>query len=187
MTDTLKEQLNALVDDELEAGEESLLLRQLGRDETLRRQLARYQLVSDALKDNLPERVDPDFHVRVQAALAELPEPAPAGVPLHLERLLKPVAGLAVAASVAFVAVLSLQSTRDTATQPVPAVASAPAATDYIRAEGQSVAAAPAVRDLDAYLVNHNEFVINRGMQGMLPYVRFVGQGTQPAEQEDSE
>ena len=167
--------------------EESLLLRQMGRDETLRKQFARYQLVSDALKDNLPERVDPNFHVRVQAALHALPEPAPASAPLHLNRLLKPAAGLAVAASVAFVAVLSLQSTRDSATQPVPAVATAPAATDYIRAEGQTVAAAPAARDLDAYLVNHNEFVINRGMQGMLPYVRFVGQGTQPAEQEDGE
>lgn len=187
MTDTLKEQLSALVDDELEAGEESLLLRQMGRDETLRKKFARYQLVSDALKDNLPERVDPDFHVRVQAALHALPEPAPAGgTPLHLDRLLKPAAGLAVAASVAFVAVLSLQSTRDSATQPAPAVATAPAATDYIRAEGQAVAAAPAARDLDAYLVNHNEFVINRGMQGMLPYVRFVGQG-KPAEQEDGE
>lgn len=187
MTDTLKEQLSALVDDELEAGEESLLLRQMGRDETLRRQFARYQLVSDALKDNLPERVDPDFHVRVQAALQDLPEPAPVSGSQHLNRLVKPAAGLAVAASVALVAVLSLQSTRDNTTQPAPAVASAPAATDYIRAEGQVAAAAPAARDLDAYLVNHNEFVVKRGMQGMLPYVRFVGQGVQPAEQVDSE
>lgn len=189
MKDTLNEQISALVDDELDAAEQALLLRQLARDESLRRQFARYQLVSDALKDSLPERVDPDFHRRVQAALQN--EAAPHGVAAgaHMGRLFRPVAGLAVAASVAVVAVLSLQSVRETTPQSAPAVASAPAPADYIRAEGSPPAALPATpaRDLDAYLVNHNEFVINRGMQGMLPYVRFVGQGTQPAEQEDDE
>jgi hypothetical protein len=28
---------------------------------------------------------------------------------------------------------------------------------------------------LDIYLVNHNEYTVNHGMQGMLPYVRIVG------------
>ena len=28
---------------------------------------------------------------------------------------------------------------------------------------------------LDVYLVNHNEYAVSRGMQGMLPYVRIVG------------
>jgi hypothetical protein len=89
--------------------------------------------------------------------------------------LLKPLTGLAVAASVATVAVLSLQSVRED--QPaVPAVATAPAAADYIRSGD---AARPdsrprTAKNLDIYLVNHNEYAVNRGMQGMLPYVRIV-------------
>ncbi|NNJ94502.1 MAG: hypothetical protein HKP57_07150, partial [Halobacteria archaeon] len=93
------------------------------------------------------------------------------------------------AASVAVVAVLSLQSVRETTPQSAPAVASAPAPADYIRAEGSPPAALPATpaRDLDAYLVNHNEVAVNRGMRGMLPYMRIVGQGEQPGSQEDVE
>lgn len=189
MKDLLNEQISALVDDELEAAEQALLLRQLASDESLRRQFARYQLVSDALKDSLPERVDPDFHLRIQAALQDEAAPHVAAGTYLGHRLFRPLAGLAVAASVAVVAVLSLQSVRETTPQSAPAVASAPAPADYIRAEGQppaALAATPA-RDLDAYLVNHNEVAINRGMRGMLPYVRFVGQGGQPGSQEDAE
>lgn len=190
MKDILNEQISALVDDELDAAEQALLLRQLARDESLRRQFARYQLLSDALKDSLPERVDPDFHLRIQTALQDEAAPHATAAGSHLgHRLFRPLAGLAVAASVAVVAVLSLQSVRETTPQSAPAVASAPAPADYIRAEGTppaALAATPA-RDLDAYLVNHNEVAVNRGMRGMLPYVRIVGQGGQPGNQVDTE
>lgn len=184
MKDTLNEQLSALVDDELDTGEAALLLRQMGKDESLRNRFARYQMVSDALKNNLPAQVDPGFHLRVQAALQD--EAAPQAVPasMHFGRLLRPFAGFAVAASVAVVAVLSLQSVRETSSQSTPAVATAPAAADYIRAEGQAPVARSSNRDLEAYLVNHNEFAVNRGM---LPYVRIVGQGEQGRSQEDAE
>ncbi len=177
MKDTLNEQVSALVDDELEPAEQALLLRQLSRDESLRSQFARYQLISDALKDTLPERVDPDFHSRIKAALQD--EATPQAAPTqHLHRLYKPVAGLAIAASVAVVAVLSLQSVRH-ATDATPAVATAPAPENFIRAEGQSPEGRTDTpsHDLDAYLVNHNEFAANRGMRGILPYTHIVGQG----------
>ena len=172
MKEKLHAQLSALVDDELEAAEQALLLRQIGADPVLRERLARYQLVSDALQNHLPPRLDIDFHDSVQAALQA--EPA-----IHVESsrfsgMVKPVAGLAVAASVAVVAVLSLQSMRTEAPSSTPAVASAPVAQDYLRAE---IKAPPAgsphtPQGLNAYLVNHNEYAMNRGM---LPYVRLVG------------
>jgi sigma-E factor negative regulatory protein RseA len=182
MKDTLNEQLSALVDDELDTGEAALLLRQMGKDETLRNRFARYQLVSDALKNNIPAQVDPGFHQRVQAALQD--EAAPQGVPAGMQfgRLVRPFAGVAVAASVAVVAVLSLQSVRETTSQSTPVIAAVPAAADYIRAEGQAPVARSSNRDLEAYLVNHNEFAVNRGM---LPYVRIVGQGEQGSGQKD--
>ena len=175
MKDTLNEQISALVDDELDPNEQALLLRQLSRDESLRRQFARYQLASDALRDTLPDQIDPEFHTRIQDALQDEATPQAAATQ-HLQRLYKPVAGLAIAASVAVVAVLSLQAVHQS-TDTTPTVASAPAHTDFIRAEGQSPedrTATPA-RDLDAYLVNHNEFAVNRGMRGILPYTHIVG------------
>jgi len=171
MKEKLHEQLSALVDDELVAAEQELLVRQLGTDPALRERLARYQIISDALQNHLPPRVDAGFHKSIQAALQA--EPA-----VHVEGprfagLIKPLAGLAVAASVAVVAVLSLQSIRNEPAS-TPAMASAPVTQDYLRADVRPLPASSpqAPQSLDAYLVNHNEYAVNRGM---LPYVRLVG------------
>lgn len=172
MKQKLNEQLSALVDDELAEGEQALLLRQLGADPALREHLARYQIISDSLQNHLPPRVDAGFHKVIQAALQD--EPAMHAAPSRYAGLFKPVAGLAVAASVAVVAVLSLQSIREEVPSSTPVVASAPVAEDYLRAEIMSAPAGSpnAPQHLDAYLVNHNEYAVNRGM---LPYVRLVG------------
>lgn len=175
MTDKIHEQLSALVDDELTEPEQALLAGRIARDPDLHRRLQRYQLISDALHDRLPERIDPAFPLRLQAALGNEPPAVAARPGSRVAAFLKPVAGLAVAASVAMIAVFSLQSIREEETV-VPAVATAPASADYIRSRDS---AAPEPRpevenNLDIYLVNHNEYAVNRGMQGMLPYVRIV-------------
>ena len=175
MNETLNEQISALIDDELTDTEQPLLIKRLDRDETLRQQLSRYQLISDALQDSLPAQVDPDFHTRVRAALRD--EPVAQSASTRLGGLFKPLAGLAAAASVAIVAVLSLQAVRQQSPDSVQEVASAPSIDTYIRAPAQSapVVAQKPGRNLDIYLVNHNEYAVNRGM---LPYVRLVGQTT---------
>jgi len=174
MKDKLHEQLSALIDDELEEREQALLLRQLAGDAELSRRLSRFQIISDALQNHLPLRFNTGFHERVHAALNEEPT-------VHRERsilatLYKPVAGLAVAASVAMLAVLSLQSVRQEGPEAVPAVASAATHDSYIRAAAddtvQSEESARAAQNLDVYLVNHSEYAVNRGM---LPYVHLVG------------
>ena len=176
MKDKLHEQLSALVDDELTESEQALLTRRIGTDADLQRCLSRYQLISDTLRHQLPDRVDLAFTARVQAAVrGEAMQTSVAPGNRRLATLLKPLAGLAVAASVAVVAVLSLQSVREEPAS-LPAVASAPPSTDFIRAD---TAPEPAVRpridkNLDIYLVNHNEYAANRGMQGMMPYARIV-------------
>ena len=172
MKEKLHEQLSALVDDELEAVEQALLLKQLGADDLLRKRLARYQFISDALQNHLPPQLDVGVHNSVQLALQD--EPA-----VHVEQprfagMIKPVAGLAVAASVAVVAVLSLQSVRTEAPSSTQAVASAPVVQDYLRAEIKTPPAGTqhAPQSLNAYLVNHNFYAVNRGK---MPYVRLVG------------
>jgi sigma-E factor negative regulatory protein RseA len=97
---------------------------------------------------------------------------------------LKPLAGLAVAASVAVVAVLAVQQAR----APTPGTAqvattSQPAQSQtYVRVQGTRWQAqpgnvqAPQVDNrLNEYLVNHSEYAASGGMPGMLPYVRVVG------------
>jgi sigma-E factor negative regulatory protein RseA len=180
MKEKLHEQISALVDDELAEAEHALLGRRLADDASLRSRLSRYQLISDSLQNHLPQKIDPDFHIGVQLALQDVPAVEQA-TSARLARLFKPVAGLAVAASVAVVAVLSLQSVR----QENPA-ANSTLATAPVLDERTAVDVAPLlanntpnvsgqVNNLDIYLVNHNEFAVNRGMQGMLPYMRLVG------------
>ncbi len=175
MKQNLHEQLSALVDDELPSAEQELLIKQLAGDTDLSQRLARYQLISDAMQNHLPQCVDPDFRIRVQGAL---PDAAGNHATAGLAAFIKPLAGLAMAASVAVVAVLSVQAFRQESASGVPAVASAPAASDYIRANGSTdpaqVRIVRADKALDVYLVNHNEFA---GSRGMLPYARLVGEG----------
>lgn len=173
MKENLHEQLSALVDDELPPAEQALLLKQLGADAELRDRLARYQLISDSLGNHLPPQVDAGFHKEIHAALQDEPAVHVTTAP-HIAGLFKPVAGLAVAASVAVVAVFSLQTVREETGAGTPVVASVPATEDYLRAEAQApVNTTPNTpQSLDAYLVNHNEYAVNRGM---LPYVRLVG------------
>jgi sigma-E factor negative regulatory protein RseA len=173
MKDSLYEQLSALVDDELTGSEHAMLFRRIESDDQLYQRLSRYQLISDALQNHLPERVDPAFSLRVQGMLRS--EPAQSGYYSRLAALAKPVAGLAVAASVAVMAVMSIQSARQETASPADVVAvSAPPAGDYLRVSDEP-GAPSADRKLDMYLVNHNEYAVNRGMQGMLPYMRIVG------------
>jgi negative regulator of sigma E activity len=180
MKEKLNEQISALIDDELPEAEHALLIKRLADDASFRNRLARYQLISDSLQEHLPRKIDPDFNISVQLALQDEPD-VQAG-PVRLARVFKPVAGLAIAASVAVVAVLSLQSVRQENPSAADVVATAPLTDDSaaagvasLRANNPAHASAGA-QGLDIYLVNHNEYAVNRGMQGMLPYVRLVGQ-----------
>lgn len=177
MSDKLNEQISALVDGELSQVEEALFVRRLVDDRNLQGALARYQLISDAMRGILPQQVDTGFSQRVREVLDA--DPVVRYRTVRIGAFLKPLAGLAVAASIALVAVLSLQTMRQ---DEVPAVATAPADSDYIRANdwgqlavSQRAGKVQTRKRLDAYLVNHNEFAVSRSMRGMLSYVRIVG------------
>jgi sigma-E factor negative regulatory protein RseA len=184
MKDGLYEQLSALVDDELTGSEHELLFKRIESDEQVYQRLARYQLISDAMQSHLPDRVDPAFSLRVKRLLRAEPV-----LRIHprLRTLARPMAGLAVAASVAVVAVMSLQTTQeDDVSAPNQSVAALPAPEGYLRVKDDTsgLVSLAADRKLDAYLVDHNEYAANRSMQGMLPYVRLVGHDMRPSVQE---
>ena len=190
MSDEIREQLSALIDDELSDVERPLLLGRLQRDPDLRAAMGRYQLIGEAMRGGGAVG-SLGVADSVQRALAD---DAPMVVGrTRGYRWWKPVAGSAIAASVALVAVLSVSSLQQ-ADKPAQVVAdsqgvkSAPAEPQVELARANATATAtsewnriqPQVdKRLSGYLVNHNEYAASRGMQGVMPYVRIVGFDTE--------
>ncbi|MCZ8131343.1 MAG: sigma-E factor negative regulatory protein [Steroidobacteraceae bacterium] len=154
MSETLHEQLSALLDGELPPEETELLLKRLERDQALRGTLARYNLAGDVLRGDRAQ-ASPRFPLKVSQAIArEAPHVAAvaaagaAATPAvhtaasrRAPRWLQSVVGLATAAAVATVAVVVLQ--RD----PAPGVgpgAGIPVASTAAPATNEVTAAAPA-------------------------------------------
>ena len=132
MNDLLNEQLSALVDGELPPEETALLLKRLEREPDLKQRLARYAFAGDVLRGERL-KAGPQFAMRVAQALAGEPAHVPGAVaraavpvaadaglgdrpaaslrraPASTRRWLGPLAGLAVAATVAGLTVFVLQ------------------------------------------------------------------------------
>jgi sigma-E factor negative regulatory protein RseA len=177
------EQISALVDDELHAPALRQALEQLRRDVDLQGRWSRYHLISDTLHANFASARAASLHLRVHEALEQEPTLlAPRRKP-RLPALAKQVAGVAIAASVAAVAILTVQQAdlQPGGAEPAPvqmAQASRPAPLVQLTSTGRqavlTAASADARGRLNAYLVNHNEYSVSSGMQGVLPYVRIV-------------
>jgi len=109
MNDTIKMQISAFIDDELPENESELLLRRLSQDAELRRVVARYLEIGRNVRN---ESELPNMALLRQRVAEEL------GVEHHIDetasmpvsnRFVKPVAGFAVAATVAILAIVGLQ------------------------------------------------------------------------------
>lgn len=111
MTDAVKEQLSACLDGELPKAQLDLLLKRVERDAELRASIGRYALIGEALQTDRPVIASKAFAANVMAAIEAEPavtRPAARISPAILHRL-RPVAGMAVAAGVAAVAVFWVQ------------------------------------------------------------------------------
>lgn len=110
MTDRIKEQLSTFLDGELPDPETALLLKRLERDDELRGALSRYSLIGAVLRSDGDVPAARQVAARVSAAIAREPFRAAAFIRLpDRESALRSLAGLAVAAGVAFGAVLVVQ------------------------------------------------------------------------------
>ena len=109
MTDSIKEQLSACLHGELPDRELALLLKRVGQDGEMRSAMTRYGMISETLRTGTVAQISPDFAARVMAQVASEPTVrAPRVSPVTWHRL-RPAAGLAVAASVAALALFSVQ------------------------------------------------------------------------------
>jgi sigma-E factor negative regulatory protein RseA len=184
MSEERKEYISAMVDDELDNNSESTIDNLL-QSPALKGCWARYHLISDCLNKNPPESIDGGLADRISASIQNEPTVlAPRAT--SNKAYLKPVAGFAIAASVATMAILGIQQNnggveieeqqtvsfmpQKRINSVSPQLASTNLASD---AQLRLVKANSRAR-LNSYLVNYNEQRISSGFQGMLPYARTV-------------
>lgn len=206
MSENRKEQLSAMIDGEVLPDEQLMGL--LKDSEEWRARWQRYHLARLAFQGELPNTLAADVPARVRAALENEPVVL---APRRTRRLrggggglVKQAAGMAIAATIATVAVLSVQNSTRIENEPAPQqvavvppvetaprqVASVPTPSSGLQrvAEGAASVAVTGnnVRQppaglsvgvqtkLSGYLVNHNEFSSRTGMQGIPAYTRIV-------------
>jgi sigma-E factor negative regulatory protein RseA len=199
MTDPVKEQLSACLDGELPEAELDLLLKQVGRDSDLRASLGRYALIGETLRAKGPIAAPADFAIRVSAAIEGEPalpqHNAQTARPSKVPQWLRPVAGLAVAAGVAAVAILSLQPSSEAPETAYVAEVSAPVPETGIADDASYIVPAgtasdggyvPAAR-LTNYVVAHSEYSGPLGRRSVLSGVLAQEEGEDFDSMDDSE
>lgn len=181
MIDSVKEQLSACLDGELPQHELALLSKRVGQDRELRAAVARYALISETLRTGKPVVTSADFADRLMARVqAEPALPTPDVPPIRKSasamRFARPAAGLAVAASVAALALFSVQragimpsesNLADTGADTAAVASSAEEAADrYVVPTTPTTTSAfiPATR-LTNYVVAHSEYSSPLGRQ----------------------
>lgn len=174
MNDSRNEKLSAFMDDEHHPD----VIELLKQDSEARGRWSRYHLIRDVLSGHTETLPSGNFVERVSQALRDEPtilRPARSKV----KQTVRQIGGLAIAATVATVAVLTIQQ-YDVSNNAAPStqVASAgndPAIVHKVSNPLQSAPMDPAAQSkLSSYLVNHNEYSVSSRMQGMLPYTRIV-------------
>lgn len=187
-----KEKISAWLDDAVEYGEASSLEARL--DDHSYSTVTRYQMIGDALRGNVSDASLVDISTSVREAIRHEPKLSPATRPQVSPRRerkpmfdfgawLRPVGGLAVAATVAMVMVVTLTEqpsetgntvVANTGQQPVQALPVNTGAPGY----ANPGIALPAV-NLNSYVKEHSEYAAQDTMQGMMPYARAVSFGTE--------
>lgn len=170
MNDALRMQVSAFVDAELPENETELLLRRLSQDAALRQLVAQYLAIGRAIRREREVPGIADLRSRIASALGEEQpiEAVPAAGPRR-SRWLKPTAGLAIAASVAALAVIGLRGLESPSTgarPPMQAAVSEDAG--YTQPSPEGVASAPPDDMLMQYYVRHGETSADLGPNGIL-------------------
>ncbi len=171
--DNINEKVSSLLDDEQRL--DNTLLDSLLNDRETRAKWARYNLVSDVLNDRDQHKVDKAWFAELSEQLDKEPTVLfPHVMRTFKQKALKQIAGLAVAASVAMVAILAVQQNQPPATSGVLlSVAQGPSTSAGIKPVALRLNKA-AESKLSGYLVNHYEHSVTSRMQGLLPYMRIV-------------
>jgi len=176
------EHLSSLMDGELSRETGLFLTRRLSSDEEMCETWERYHLIRDCIRQPGSKQVVTGLSVKISDSLDA--QDAPVVSPWRYNRWLKPVSGLAIAASVAVMAIVV------TAPQPIvpggdDASLSASANQPFVSPNtlsmapvSQAVSFSPAQQTntnrLNAYLLRHNQMARTAGRQGFVSFVPIV-------------
>ena len=110
MNEAIRMQVSAFVDGELPDNEADLLVRRLSQDAGLRQQVSEYLAIGRVMRGEYSVQCGDVLRERVAAELEERPlqEPADTVVTAQPSRYVRPVAGAAIAATVALAAIFGL-------------------------------------------------------------------------------
>lgn len=178
----MKESLSALMDGELSDHEQTEVLAELAKQPELARTWERYHLIQAALRRELGAVVFIGLSERVAQYVGNpVASPAVASARRNWGLAARWAGGLALAASVAGIAVFGLQSlTPDgtgSGTAQLAVVADPPAQGQLVPSGVMNWGAGSpeVVRFLNAYLVEHNEVMPTSDIKGMMTYGHVVG------------
>lgn len=189
MTDSIKEQLSACLDGELPERELSMLCKRIEQDAQLRASMTRYSLIAEALRTAKPIAASSEFAADVMERIRTEATPRASAVPFRVPaatlRRLRPAAGMAIAASVAALAVFSVQragllpgdSAETTRSNTIADTQAVEEMTDrYVvpTLTSSSTALVPATR-LTNYVVAHSEYSSPLGRRTVLSGVLAAG------------
>ncbi len=189
MTEKMSEKLSALMDGELDSAD----CPDTFGNKSLTRIWRRYHIISDIMHHRTPIHTHSSLSDSISQAIQDEPTVfAPS--PRSRTAIIKPIAGLAVAASVAAIAILGIQNYQlknnavDGQTIQIELVSSTTAPLEYgvpvaprNATISDSTATAipvqlqiPADSRISRYILNHSEYQSNIGVQGMTPRIRLV-------------
>jgi len=175
----MNEKLSALMDGELNEAETSNVLSQLEKDENLRATWSRYHLAASALHDDITQLSKPSLADKISKAIEGEPViVSPGWWRQSNKKAIKLAGSLAIAASVAAIAVISLQVDSPDQANPQSIASLEPInPSDFIRTRGTRWSKGPnsTGRALNMYLVEHSEFSPASNFKGMMGYGRIAG------------
>lgn len=177
------EHLSSLMDGELSREAGTFLTRRLFSDETSCEKWERYHLIRDCIRQPGSKQMVTGLSVRMSSSLDA--EEVPTVSAWRNHRWLKPVSGLAIAASVAMVAIVVTAPQPGQAPGDADTASLAPASQPFVSPNtlarvpvSQAASFAPTQATgsnrLNAYLLRHNQMARTAGRQGFVSFVPIV-------------
>lgn len=193
MSEKTREHISSLMDGEVSAETGRFLLRRLGSDADLCATWARYHLVRDCLRHDDGALYDTELCQRVNRALQD--EPVVRGGFGSARRWLRPVAGGAIAAAVALMAVIAVDPGQRGAPEAPASLARTEPAASFISPDGlnglpvsraASIGAPPPAANtrINHYLLRHYQATGGNTGRGFVTFVPVMVQRSVPAEED---
>jgi len=180
MNDAIRMQISAFVDGELPDAEADLLLRRMSQDAMLRKQAAEYLEIGRAMRGETAVPGIERLQERIAAALGDRePDAAEVADDPVPSRTIRPLVGVALAASVALLAIIGLQFTGGVTDGPV-------TAPDTVAGTSEDASyTVPADDELVQYYQSHGATASELGANGMNARLVNLRLSTEVVEEEE--